>query len=132
MRALRALKKLGFTLEAVGHQVRVDYPAPRPPRAALPLLQELRRRKPEVLRALSRSGRSTEPDVTWRVTAMQSQVPGRGAVPSLIARPHTRRPGYCFSCGELEVAHAGIRCAPCAEAAWRVVCSASVRTQGVH
>ena len=132
MRVLHALQQLGFSLEAVGHRVRIEYSAPHPPRAALPLLEELRRRKWEVLEVLNRSGASVELEVAWRVAAMQQQVLSSSVVPSLLARPHALRPGYCFSCGEVRIARMDVRCAHCAQAAWIAVRGVSVQAQGVH
>lgn len=53
MRLLDDLRALGFEVEAIGERVRVRHQAPTPPEAARPLLEELRRRKPEVLAALT-------------------------------------------------------------------------------
>jgi hypothetical protein len=45
-----------------------------------------------------------DPSIRWRVEAMQSQIPERGAIPVLRARPSTpvsRDPDICISCGDL-------------------------------
>lgn len=51
---LRRLRAMKFTVQAVGDRVRVLYPAPRPPAEAMPLIEEGRRRKQEILEALQR------------------------------------------------------------------------------
>lgn len=57
--------------------------------------------------------------VAWRVEAMRPQVPLKGGMPYLKARPAAKGgPGLCPSCGD--PSPAGTRCGPCIEAAQRV------------
>ncbi len=77
MRLLEDLRNLGFQLEAIGDKVRVRHPAPTPPEAGRLLLEELRRRKAEVLAALAATsgppavspaatqGRAVDPASPW-------------------------------------------------------------------
>jgi len=58
-----------------------------------------------------------DPEVAWRLEAMQRQVPPSGAIPDLIAREAPTQPGTCFSCGDPLTANQLYRCRPCAVAA---------------
>jgi len=57
--------------------------------------------------------------VAWRVEAMRPQIPLRGAIPFLVARPDlSAAPGRCGSCGDALEEGQRYRCAPCQEADW--------------
>jgi hypothetical protein len=103
----------------------------RPKRALPPeLVDQLRARKAEVLALL----RTEEVAIAWRLQAMLPQIPARGPIPFLYARPelrdqwrelgHTR----CHSCGEAlppeHVVQIVPRCSPC-QRATEAACNAS-------
>ncbi len=122
----------GVTLRAEGEVLHYR------PKSALPpdLVEQLRARKAEVLALL----RTEEAEIAWRYAAMLLQVPPRGAIPFLLARPELadawRELGrdHCHSCGEpLPAGHVvqiaplcpwcqraraeAVRCTPCQQAA---------------
>lgn len=60
--------------------------------------------------------------VAWREAVMATQMTSHGAIPLLLARPGARfASGCCSSCGDPLGPGDRYRCAPCAEAATRVV-----------
>jgi hypothetical protein len=115
MRALEVLQEMGFNVEARGDTVRVTYPHPNPPAAAVDLLQQLMARKDEALRFIS--------EIEWRVAVMRRQVPPRPkAIPLLVARPEVRyRTGHCYSCGIKLADPDRHSCVACVRAAWAVL-----------
>ena len=96
-------------------------------RAPLPgdLREVLRAHKTELLEVLSPTGAEThvsDREVAWRVEAMRPQLPAKGAIPTLVARPDlSPAPGCCTSCGDPLKPGERYRCAPCVGAAWLVL-----------
>lgn len=93
-------------------------------RPVAPMPIELARRllahRWEVMALLS----ADDPEVIWRVVALRSQVPEKGPIGRLLARPQSLSigmAGRCATCGD--VLHAGrrYRCGPCQHACWLVV-----------
>lgn len=59
-----------------------------------------------------------DPEISWRVEAMLSQIPNKGAIPFLVAREAVKpQAGCCLSCGEPVGTGNAYRCAPCGRAA---------------
>jgi len=59
-----------------------------------------------------------EPEISWRVEAMLSQIPDKGAIPFLVAREAVEpQAGCCLSCGEPLNQGNAYRCAACGRAA---------------
>lgn len=113
---LTETRRLGIVLLADGQRLR--YRAPKC--LMTPELREaLAARKPELLALLT----AEDPEVTWRFTIMERQVPTTGPIPILVARSVQRRPGHCVSCGEaVPMALSGWRrCEPCSRAAWLAI-----------
>ncbi|MDP9358420.1 MAG: hypothetical protein M3R02_24655 [Chloroflexota bacterium] len=67
--------------------------------------------------------REEEAAISWRVEAMQQQIPERGAVPFLVAIPNVvPAAGACLSCGDsIELVGYVQRCRLCAIAAGRAL-----------
>jgi hypothetical protein len=90
------------------------------PHAAAPLVEQLRVHKPAILDALKRE----EEAVAWRVVEMRKQIPPRGPIPLLRARPSALEvdaPGACLSCGAPVGEGQHYRCRLCREAAWEAL-----------
>ena len=63
-----------------------------------------------------------EDPVGWRVAVMAGQMPQAGPIPLLVARPGVRFPlAGCCSCGDPLGPGQRYRCAPCVEAAVKVL-----------
>ncbi len=119
MTALALLEEVaaaGLQVRAVGSDLAIR------PKGGLPadLRAKLVASKPQVLELL-------DPDIHWRVEAMQPQVPAWPApVLSLLARSDIQ-PGVddCFSCGDplepMGPTPVPRRCQPCRQAAWLVL-----------
>jgi hypothetical protein len=63
-------------------------------------------------------------EIAWRVAAMRSQIPPRGPIRFLLARPDLVTPcgpGHCDSCGDAMPPEGRYRCTLCKEAAWLVI-----------
>jgi hypothetical protein len=105
---LRQARQAGLRVGADGDRLVVEGPR-RLESMARTLLAE----KPEVLRALAREGT----EVGWRVQVMRPQVPAKGAIPLLVARPGGPwDQGRCCSCGDALEADERYRCGPCVAA----------------
>ena len=89
----------------------------RGPRSRAELAERLLERTGEVLALLA----AEDAEVAWRVAAMRPQVPPRGPIPVLMAREVGAAPGCCPSCGDPLGQGRGLRCGPCARAAWLVL-----------
>jgi hypothetical protein len=93
MRIIDALQDMGFTFKVRAGNVRVTYPHPVPPPAAVDLLKALPGRKQQALRYLG--------EIEWRAAVMRKQVPEHPR-PILLLRAHPEKPlrdGHCYSCG---------------------------------
>ncbi len=132
-------------VRALGVELRADPDGNRllvRPKAALPaaLKERLREQKQQVLALLCATAEPTadrapadavvitDPEVRWRYEVMLPQVPPRGPIPLLLARPELRdqwrelrAQGRCDSCGEPATPGYELRprpmCAPCQKAA---------------
>lgn len=65
-----------------------------------------------------------DPAVIWRVVALRSQVPEKGPIGRLLARPQsptTGMAGCCATCGDVLDEGRRYRCIPCQHACWLVV-----------
>src|SRR3954469_14625727 len=53
-------------------------------------------------------------EVAWRIEAMRSQVPRKGTIPALLARPEARTSprGTCVTCGDPLPSDRPTRCVP--------------------
>jgi hypothetical protein len=63
-------------------------------------------------------------EVAWRVLVMRGQLPDRGPIPFLLAKPEVRAndaPGCCLSCGEPLTAERRFRCLFCTAAVQRLL-----------
>lgn len=105
---LRQARQAGLRVGADGDRLVVEGPR-RLETMARALLAE----KPEVLRSLAQEGT----EVAWRVKMMRPQVPTKGAIPLLVARPGGPwDQGRCCSCGDALEAGERYRCGPCVAA----------------
>jgi hypothetical protein len=86
-------------------------------RSLQPLARRLLGRTGEVLVLLA----AEDDEMAWRVAAMRSQVPRRGAIPVLVARDRASEPGCCISCGEHLNEELTFRCSLCSRATWVVL-----------
>ena len=130
--------------ESAGLQVRADGDrlVVRGPRSLEPLAKKLLERKADLLPLLTRKemqdgpnvvtddvvrspgggdraqpARPVDPEVAWRVEAMRPQVPPRGPIPFLVARPGVvPQPDCCLSCGDPLPDGRRYRCGPCQQA----------------
>ncbi len=114
MKAAKLLSELyscGVIVEAAGQHLRIDSPKG----AITPELRAaLIRRKAEIMSLL----KHTDSEIAWRVQAMLSQIPNKGAIPFLIAKPgKTTKKGHCLSCGECLIGEEVSRCSLCNRAA---------------
>ncbi len=58
-----------------------------------------------------------DPEVAWRIELMRPQVPRRGPIPFLVARPEVvPQPDCCLSCGDPLPEGRRYRCGPCQRA----------------
>lgn len=131
--------------EIAGLQVRTDGDKliVRGPRSLESLARKLLERKADVLPLLTRKeatygpdvaadvavpcpgaqpvaepARPVDPEVGWRAEAMRPQVPRRGPIPFLVARPEVvPQPDCCLSCGDPLPEGRRYRCGPCQRAA---------------
>lgn len=115
---LAEVRALGVELRAASDGSRILYH----PRDALTpeWVERLRQHKPEVLALLS----EVEAEVAWRVAAMRPQVPPRGAIGRLVARPDAPSvdaPRRCGSCGDPLPDDCRYVCALCQQAKWLVL-----------
>lgn len=89
------------------------------------LREALRTHKAEVINVLHPpmpEALGPDPEVAWRVVAMRPQVPAKGPVLLLMARPGiTMAPGQCTSCGDALEQGNRFRCELCVWAAWEVL-----------
>ncbi len=118
MSAVDELRLMGFTVEAIGDQVRVAYPAPEPPPAAQPLLTELKQCKAAALRELWQEATWRQREIAWRLAVMRQKMPACGPAFALVVRDRPAEPGRCFSCGEAVGGTGMRRCEYCSQAAW--------------
>lgn len=110
---LNELASRGVELRAAGNRLLF-----RPREAVTPDLQaEMNSHKHELLELLS----LRDDEIDWRVAVMRPQVPVRGPIPFLIARPATPDRGGCLSCGDELTSLRRIRCGACVTAAHRVL-----------
>ena len=100
------------------------------PVASMPI--ELARRllahRWEVMALLS----ADDPKVVWRVVALRSQVPEKGPIGRLLARPEpptTNTAGSCATCGDVLGEGRHYRCVPCQQACWLVVSMPTVAVE---
>lgn len=108
-------RRLGFQLHMEGSQLVITGP-----RAHEAIALQLKNHKPEVMAIVS----VHDEEVMWRVTAMTPQIPARGRIPPLRARPFTATPGtssQCGSCGDPLTQSRRYRCLPCQHASWLVL-----------
>lgn len=110
--ALAAARAAGLEVRADGGRLVV-----RGPKAAESLVRPLVAQPGAVLALLA----AEDAEVAWRVEVMRPQVPLRGAIPVLVARPHHSKPGGCNSCGDRLGAGQRYRWGPCTQAAWVVL-----------
>jgi hypothetical protein len=104
---LRQARQAGLRVGADGDRLVVEGP-----RRLETMAEALLAEKPAVLRALAR-----ESEIGWRVDAMRPQVPAKGAIPFLLARPGAPwDQGRCCSCGDALEADERYRCGPCVAA----------------
>jgi hypothetical protein len=92
----------------------------RGPQSAELLAKQVLARKPEVIALLA----SHDHEVAWRVRVMRPQVPPRGPIRRLLARPDTPlldAPRHCGSCGEALAEGRRYVCLLCQHAAWLVL-----------
>lgn len=109
---VREARRVGLHISTTGHRLVV-----RGPRRLEPVAKALLEQKPAVLRALA-----AEDEIAWRVAVMRPQVPAKGAIPLLLARPGNRFPqGSCCSCGDRRGPDDRYRCRPCTDAAVAVL-----------
>jgi hypothetical protein len=99
---------------AAGLTVRVDADrlVVRGPKTQERLAQQLLAYKPGVLALL----RTEDAEITWRLEAMQPQVPRSGPLPFLVARDVAPAVGQCLSCGDPLTTGRTVRCALCVRA----------------
>jgi len=110
---LHELQRRGVEIVATGDCLRF-----RPRENVTPELHEkMTRHKAELINLLSLD----TGEVDWRVDVMRPQVPVRGPIPFLIARPDTPQQGRCLSCGDPLTTAQRHRCAACLHAAHRVL-----------
>ena len=86
----------------------------RGPKRLETLAREVLAHKAAVVAAL-------EAEVAWRAEAMRGQVQAGLPLRFLAACAVDSNLGSCLSCGDPVAELYGVRCAPCREAAWRVV-----------
>jgi hypothetical protein len=109
---LRQAREAGLRVGTDGDRLFVEGP-----RRLEPMARALLAAKPRVVQALA-----AEDEVGWRIAVMRPQVPVKGAIPLLLARPGVRfRRGTCCSCGDPLGRDDRYRCRPCAEAAVAVL-----------
>ncbi len=109
---LRQARLAGLRVTASGDTLVVEGP-----RLLEPIARTLLAEKPQVMRALA-----DEREVAWRIDVMRPQVPAKGAIPLLLARPDAvRGSGLCCSCGGSLAADERYRCRPCVAAAVAVL-----------
>lgn len=114
MKAIKLLAELhscGVIVEAAGEQLRIDAPKGAiTPELRVALVQ----RKVEILSLL----KLTDSEIAWRVQAMLVQIPNKGAIPLLVAKPgKTTKKGLCLSCGDCLIGNEVSRCSLCNRAA---------------
>ena len=80
------------------------------------LRAEIVEHKAELLQILE----DEEHEVRWRMDAMRGQVPRRGVIPTLLARPETKfsPKGTCRHCGDQLPPDRPVTCAPCLRAVY--------------
>jgi hypothetical protein len=109
---LRQARFAGLLVTANGGPLVVEGPRRLEPIARMVLAD-----KPQVMRALA-----DEQEIAWRIDAMRPQVPAKGAIPLLLARPGVRFAlGSCCSCGDPLGLDDRYRCRPCVMAAVAVL-----------
>ncbi len=114
MKAIKLLAELhsrSVIVEAVGEHLRIDAPKGAiTPELRVALVQQ----KAEILSLL----KITDSEIAWRVQTMLLQIPDRGAIPFLIAKPvKTTQKGHCLSCGDCLIGDEVSRCSLCNRAA---------------
>jgi len=73
---------------------------------------------PENVEAQSAANNTNDPEINWRVEAMLSQIPEKGAIPFLVAREAVEpEKGQCLSCGDALDYGDENRCNACCRAA---------------
>jgi hypothetical protein len=133
MMLLRQAQEAGLDVRAEAGKLVV-----RGPKKAEPLARELLDHTAEVLPLLlvdellvqaSEPGAATnlsaevlQPEIAWRLEAMLCQVPERGVIPFLVARPDAP-PSLttCLSCEGSLADERLCRCQPCSRAAWLAI-----------
>jgi hypothetical protein len=104
---LRQARQAGLRVGTDGNRLVVEGP-----RRLETMAEALLADKPAVLRALAQEG-----EIAWRVEVMRPQVPAKGAIPLLVARPGGPwDQGRCCSCGDALEADERYRCGPCVAA----------------
>jgi hypothetical protein len=109
---LAELTRRGVEIVVAGGRLRF-----RPQGAVTPDLRAaLAEHKTELLKLLE----DEEHEVHWRMDAMRDQVPRRGAIPTLLARPEARFSprGTCRHCGDPLAPDRPITCVPCVRAVY--------------
>src|SRR5215213_2366280 len=103
----------------IGFEVRADPGrlVVRGPRSFEAVAHRLLEWKADVLALLA----AEDEHVAWRVEAMRSQVPQRGAIPLLVAREVEVDRGCCVSCGEPLREGLEFRCVLCSRATWVIL-----------
>ena len=111
---LAELSRRGVAIAVAGDRLRF-----RPQDAVTPDLRTaLIEHKADLIRLLGR-----DDEVAWRIEAMRPQVPRRGTIPSLLARPEAKHAprGMCVTCGDPLPPDRPTRCAPCVRAVERLL-----------
>ena len=106
---LAELSRRGVEIAVNGDRLRF-----RPQDAVTPDLRAaLIEHKADLIRLLG-----PDDEVAWRIEAMRPQVPRRGTIPSLLARPEARHAprGMCVTCGDPLAEGRRTRCVPCVRA----------------